>query len=276
MRQFPTKSNLSDDEFHAIVSIAQDRWGMYIAPDKRSLVNSRMSRLMSGSTFSTPGELLGSLESSAGSRVMQGLFDALSTNHTEFFREAEHYDLLNEGVLGVKAAKGDRKLRIWSAGCSNGCEPHSLRLFLWEHLAQPASWDVKILATDLCRSVLQEASRGIYEPRQLEKVDAGMRNKYFRNVQGTPNYQVDSQLKEGLTIAKLNLMDPWKMKGPFDAIFCRNVMIYMDAATREKLVDRFTSLLAKGGMLFIGTSERVQGEHPRLESAGPSAYKRIA
>ncbi|MDF1839099.1 MAG: chemotaxis protein, partial [Planctomycetota bacterium] len=100
--------------------------------------------------------------------------------------------------------------------------------------------------------------------------------KYFHKVAGTPNYKVDSSLKDGLTIAKLNLMDPWKMKGPFDAIFCRNVMIYMDATTREKLVDRFTSLIAPGGMLFIGTSERVQGDQPRLQSAGPSAYKRVA
>ncbi len=276
MRQFPGKLNLSDSEFQAIVSIAQDRWGMHIATDKRSLVNSRMSRLMSGSKFETPGALLGSVDSSDGCRVMQGLFDALSTNHTEFFREAEHYDLLKKETLDVKASKGDKKLRIWSAGCSNGCEPHTLRLYLWEHLAQAATWNVRILATDLCSSVLQEANRGVYEPRQLEKVDAGTRQKYFHNVQGTPDYQVDSKLKEGLTIARLNLMDPWKMKGPFDAIFCRNVMIYMDADTREKLVRRFTELLSVGGMLFIGTSERAQGEHPKLDSVGPSAYKRVS
>ncbi len=276
MRQYPGKPNLSDSEFQAIISIAQDRWGMHIATDKRSLVNSRMSRLMSGSKFTTPGELLSSLDSSDGSKVMQGLFDALSTNHTEFFRESEHYDLLRNDVLEAKASKGDRKLRIWSAGCSNGCEPHTLRLYLWENLAQSVSWDVRILATDLCRSVLQEASLGVYEPRQLEKVDAGCRKKYFHQVPGTPNYQVDPKLKDGLTIAKLNLMDPWKMKGPFDAIFCRNVMIYMDADTREKLVRRFTDLLGVGGMLFIGTSERVQGEHPKLGSVGPSAYKRIS
>ncbi len=276
MNSFPGKSSLSDGEFQAIVDIAQDRWGMHIASDKRSLVNSRMSRLMSASAFQTPGELLGSLDSSDGSKVMQGLFDALSTNHTEFLREAEHYDLFKEKVLDQKIAKGDRKLRIWSAGCSNGCEPHGLRMFLHENLPQPASWDIRILATDLCRSVLQEASRGVYEPRQLEKVDAGLRKKYFHSVAGTPNWKVDKSLQEGLTIAKLNLMDPWKMKGPFDAVFCRNVMIYMDAETREKLVNRFTGLVAQGGMLFIGTSERVHGEHPRLISAGPSSYTRVA
>lgn len=276
MQRFPTKPTLSDDEFKAVVVIARDRWGMHIADDKRTLVNSRISRLMSGSAFQTPGELLGSLDSSDGSRIMQGLFDALSTNFTEFFRESEHYDLMKNQVLDNKFSRGDRKLRIWSAGCSNGCEPHSLRMYLLENLPHAASWDIRILATDLCSTVLQEASRGVYEPRQLKKVDAEMRKKYLHSVPGTPNVQVDSKLQEGLTIAKLNLMDPWTMKGPFDAIFCRNVMIYMDAKTRETLVSRFTSLLAEGGMLFIGTSERVQGAQPRLLATGPSAYKRVA
>jgi chemotaxis protein methyltransferase CheR len=206
--------------------------------------------------------------------------DSLSTNLTSFFREEQHFDMMCDeflpNLLKSKEKEKDFRIRIWSAGCSSGQEPYTIAIKLNETI-KSNKWDMKILATDISKTMLETAGAGLYEEAKVAQIPTELRNKYFsrQTINGQKFYQALPELKELILFRHLNLMEDWPVKGPLDFIFCRNVMIYFDKQTQQKLVDRFWSLLATGGVLFTGHSESLTGIRHTFKYVSPTVYMKV-
>jgi chemotaxis protein methyltransferase CheR len=207
------------------------------------------------------------------------LASAISTNVTSFFREMHHYDLLVEQLLPrwLEEKKNGGRLRIWSAGCSTGEEPYALAMVLAEALERTGSKvDARILATDLSPQALGAARAGTYPLERMGGISDARRARWFLRGEGA--YEglacVHPRLRELVTIQPLNLLKEWPMRGPFDAIFCRNVVIYFDKPTKQRLFERYAGLLEQGGYLFLGHSESMYGLSDSFELVGRTVYRK--
>ena len=268
-------NKLKDTEFEQISALAHRKWGLSIDAKKRVIVENRLLGLKREHPIDSVRSLVQDIERGVAKPLELALFDVLSTNHTSFFREDEHFDLLQREIL--TPARGKSKgLRIWSAGCSRGCEPYTLSILLREVLSKPRQRDDRILATDLSTGALSAARGGIYSKQEVSTVSPNRLKTYFREVdaRGSMGFQIVPELRDIVSFSLLNLLDHWPMKGPFDAIMCRNVMIYFDTPTREKLARRFMKLLRPGGLFFVGTSESLGGYDVDAEQVMVGAYRK--
>ncbi len=207
-------------------------------------------------------------------------FINLITNSTTmFFREKHHLDYFKETLLPSLIANKN-KIRIWSAGCSTGEEPYSLAIIVRETIADLSHLDIKILATDINSDALFNATKGIYEIKNIRKMSSLRQKKWFHiigeNDSGDTLVQIDDTLKKLITFNQLNLMDAWPLHGPFDAIFCRNVLIYFKREPCQKILGKFHSLLEKNGVLFLGYSENLYGEDKKYTSIGQTTYMKVS
>ncbi|MGA2230981.1 MAG: protein-glutamate O-methyltransferase CheR [Tepidisphaeraceae bacterium] len=272
--------NISDRDFQFISDLVHDHCGINLHGGKKELVQARLTRCLRQSGCSTVAEYLAQVRDDSTGGELAGLTDAISTNLTSFFREASHFDHLRAKFLPVllenKRTTGSRRIRAWSAGCSTGEEPYSIAITLLEALGRDAGWDAKLLATDISRPVLEQATRGAYEPQRLSAMPAILRDRYFRETRcaAKPTYQAAELLRQMIRFNHLNLMADWPFKGAFDFIFCRNVMIYFDKPTQQKLVNRFWQCLAPGGLLFTGHSESLTGVSHKFRYVLPTIYAR--
>ena len=203
------------------------------------------------------------------------LISALTTNVSHFFREEHHFDLMIEyfeSMITSGNLKSNR-LRIWSAGCSNGQETYSIIMSILERIPTARKVDVKILATDIDPKVVSFANSGCYHGNMLSNISEELLEKYFIE-SGNSSYTVNQELKSRAVFRELNLLGNWPMKNCFDVIFCRNVVIYFDQETQQKLWPRFREKLTDNGKLFIGHSERmVAAESFGFKTCGPTAYE---
>lgn len=271
----PTPRPPLRDPFEVIRGLMYDVSGVNLNAGKRELVRSRIMkriRALGLEGIEAYAELVGRAGGEAELGVM---VDLLTTNKTSFFREPAHFAFLEHQVLPGFDARG--RLRIWSAGCSTGQEPYTLAMVLLERWPDAARRDVRVLATDLSPTVLDEARSGIYSEDAVADVPAALRARHLRpadRADGRRGLEVLPAVRELVRFAPLNLMDRWPMRGPFDVILCRNVMIYFDRPTRERLVQRFAGLLAEGGHLLVGHSESLNGLDHGLAYVQPAVYRR--
>ncbi len=270
----PAVDTLTPAQFDRIAAIAKERWGLALTPSKVQLVTSRLSSFLRKSRFEDVADYLRHLERDADQQDMLVFFDLLSTNVTSFFRDRAHFDYL-ERELFTALARGSltlpgRRLRIWSAGCSTGCEPYTLAMLVHDHAGDLRGWDVRILATDLSNYAVEEARGGEYPREVIKDLPRDLLTRHFDRRED--RWAVKPHLRELVSVGQLNLMDAWPMRGPFDVIFCRNVMIYFDAPTRERLVERFARLLRSGGVFAVGSAETLAGMKVGLRAAMPSLY----
>lgn len=284
LRLDPTTSTLSQQQFERVATIAQRRWGLHLPPKKMTLVSSRLATFLRGSRFPDVARYLDHLEREAGEEDMLVFFDLLSTNVTSFFRDRLHFDYL-ERELFTALARGNitvpgRTIRLWSAGCSTGPEAYSMAITACEYIGNTSDWQVQILATDLSNYAVGAARAGVYEARMLDDVPRDVVARHFetQHVQRGKNeaeekgLAVRPHLREMVKVARLNLMEQWPMRGPFDVIFCRNVMIYFDGPTRERLIKRFYDILRPGGVFAVGSAETLSGINVPFRSVLPSLY----
>ncbi|HHN74924.1 MAG TPA: protein-glutamate O-methyltransferase CheR [Acidobacteria bacterium] len=267
-------TTLSPETYRKIRELVHQRAGIAIPAGKEALVASRLRRRLKACGIATIPEYLDLVARDSTGTELRAMIDVLTTNKTSFFREEAHFRYLAERVL--PEARSSRRLRLWSAGCSTGQEPYTTVICLAETLSDFGSWDIRILATDISDRVLAEAKAGRYPRHSLEGLDDAIVRKYFSSeADGSePVYVAKPILRKPIRFARLNLMAQWPMKGPFDVIFCRNVMIYFDKPTQERLVNRFHALLRPGGHLLIGHSESLTGlDHP-YEYIAPATYQR--
>ncbi|RNC81442.1 MAG: protein-glutamate O-methyltransferase CheR [Phycisphaera sp.] len=273
-----TNKLLTDKQFVRISSIAFDKWGLSLGEKKVQLVSTRVSKYLRTSRFSGVDAYLDYIEQEATPADLLELFDLLSTNVTSFFREIEHFNYL-EREFYTSLARGNttrpgKRIRIWSAACSTGPEPYSMAIQALECLPQLDKWDFKILGTDLANSAVEKARSGIYPAAMLENMPKELLAKYFEP-QGSGEdlaYRVNDRVRSLVTIGQLNLMDEWPFRGRFDVVFCRNVMIYFDKPTKDRLVNRICDVLQPGGVLAVGSAESAGNASQELRTVQPSVY----
>lgn len=272
----PVFFELGKREFEQIRELTYRVSGIQLPSGKELLVKSRLSKRLRMLGISGFKQYLSLVESDKTGQELAAMIELLTTNKTDFFREPQHFDYLQKHILcGLPEEK--KKLRIWSAGCSTGEEPYTIAIVLSENLDKMTNVDVRILATDISARVLAVAKEGMYSAESLAGVPPELRRKYFVHTRGTTGsdcYRVHSKLKSLVKFARLNLMSAWPMKGPFDVIFCRNVMIYFNKETQRMLVRRFANLLEPGGYLFTGHSESLMGMVDSLHYVQPAIYQK--
>jgi chemotaxis protein methyltransferase CheR len=260
------------ETFRAFQQIAHARAGIFLRPGKAALVQARLAKRLRELGLASEREYLEKLEADAGEELVLFL-DAISTNFTHFFREADHFDLLREHVRAARSA-GQRKFRLWSAGCSSGEEPYTIAMVLDPEL-EGCDW--RILATDLSTRVLARAAAAVYEEEEIAGVPPPLRTRYLERAEargGAERWAVARRLRERIVFHRLNLAArPYPMAGPFDAIFCRNVMIYFDLPMRAGLVKEFERLIRPRAPFFVSHSETLNGIASRFRSERPSVYR---
>ncbi len=270
----------SDADFRSLAQFAYEQAGIALADSKRNLVYSRLSRRLRALGLTTFRQYREHLAADAAE--LESFINAISTNLTKFFREAHHFDHFRTHVAvpfvqGAHGAVG-RRLRVWSAGCSTGEEPYTIAVVLKREIRDVDRHDVRILATDIDTDVIGKGVCGEYPANSVDDVPKTYR-EFFRSIDGkrdSANVTVDGEVRKLVTFRRLNLMESWPFSGNFDAIFCRNVMIYFDAATKSALVERLTQKIKPGGWLYIGHSESLIGSHSGLRLVGRTIYRREA
>lgn len=273
---------LRPSEFAAIRSLVFEKTGISLSDSKKELVKRRFSprlRALGLDSFSAYVDYV----NQNFDQEAANFCNAITTNLTSFFRESHHYDLLEQVILPnwLKHARGTRKLRLWSAGCSTGQEAYCLAISVLKTIPDAHQRDIRILATDLDENCLARARTGAYESREFEKVPPAMLGEHFLRdhvmVKSMKReaYRANDRLKSLIAFNKLNLVQPWPMQGMFDVIFCRNVFIYFDKQTQEKVVKNFACYQAPGSYLCLGHSETVASSAALgYELIGKTAYQR--
>jgi len=266
---------ITNDEFERFRALIYRESGISLSDGKRSLVVSRLSKRLRDLDLDTFQQYYGLVTGDAGQDEFTQLLDLISTNKTDFFREPKHFDFLREKILPELASA--RRVRIWSAASSSGEEPYSIAMTLYDGVQAPAQWNSHILASDLSTRVLAKALSGIYDAERVRDLPAETVKRHFLNGHGaaTGKVKVKPHLSSMVAFRRINLMDErFPIKSSLDLIFCRNVMIYFDRPTQERLVARFHRYLKPGGYLFIGHSESLQWLDQPFKSIAPTIYKK--
>lgn len=264
--------SLSEREFSRIKSRVYKVAGISLSDAKRTLVVSRLSKIVRALNLSGFDAYVDYLEKGASASDSQDFVNALTTNLTRFYREDHHFDHLKTYVGGLINEKPrGQKLRIWSAGCSTGQEPYTIGMDLLGAFPELKRWDFKILATDIDTAVIAKAARGIYPENELSGLSPERARPFTKLSDGT--VQVPQAAHELVAFKQLNLITEWPMKGPFDAIFCRNVAIYFDKPTQGMVFGRFGKLLAPEAFLYIGHSENLGAGGEGFKLVGKTIYQ---
>ncbi len=267
--------DFTPDDFRAIANTLHKETGIFMPESKSTLVYSRLTKRLRKLGFASFKQYRKFLASPEGSEERIAMMSALTTNLTKFYREPHHFDLLRRQVLEPRAAevRGGAPLRIWSAACSTGEEAYSIALTVLQVFPDALDLDVKILATDIDPVVVRRASEGRYAESSVEPIPSALLERWFEvdGARGQRTYAATPEMRSLISFKELNLIGSWPMKGRFDAIYCRNCVIYFNDETQAALWPRFAAALKPSGRLYIGHSERVSD--PGFESDGLTAYR---
>ena len=268
---------ISDQEFKRIADFIHSHYGIHLKDEKRALVAGRLYPVLTKLGMTSFTEYFNYLVGDRTGEAVATLVDKMTTNHTFFMRETAHFDYFRDYVLPfLEHVCKDRDLRIWSAACSSGEEPYTLAMIMDEYFGnERALWDTRVLATDISNAVLDAAKEGIYGSDKIAPLPDSWKTRYFNRYDSNQFVLVD-RIRNQVIYRKYNLMDkgcPFKRK--FHVIFCRNVMIYFDNATKEELVDRLYEMMEYGGYLFIGQSESLNRDSTRFKYVMPAVYRKL-
>lgn len=266
----PADGELTPAHFARITGMLYTHAGIRMREGKEGLVRARLGKRLRALGITGFDAYVALVTGPDGQGEFAEMIDALTTNKTSFLREVAHFDYLRDHVLPTLTGP----VRLWSAGCSSGEEPYTLAMLMADAYGDPGARDVRVLATDISHRVLATAREGVYPADLFADVPAAWTAKYWtrRTAGGRETYAALPAIRKPLHFAKLNLMESWPMQGPFDAILCRNVMIYFDKATQQKLIERYWALLRPGGHLFVGHSESLTGLTHRFRYVQPAVY----
>ncbi|MBE0537342.1 MAG: protein-glutamate O-methyltransferase [Phycisphaerae bacterium] len=269
---------LSEKEFRLISGLVYKHCGINLHDGKKELVRARLAKRLRLCGFTSFAEYINYVLKDTSGSEFSSLVDCLSTNLTSFFREAQHFDFLRTTLLPQlmerKRRRQSCRLRAWSAGCSSGEEPYTIAIVLLEAVEGQGRWDTKVLATDISTAILEKAKQGLYDEQRIAPLSAMQRASFLtaRRAAGRKVFEVSDRLRSTVVFRYLNLMADWPVKGPLDFIFCRNVMIYFDKPTQQRLISRYYDLLDSGGVLFTGHSESLTGIDHAFKYIQPTIY----
>ena len=268
---------LSEQELADISSYIKEHYGVNLEA-KSTLIEGRLGCYIKGKGFDTYGDYFEYAKNDTGGEEMSHLINRLTTNHTFFMRENDHFEFFIEKVYPwIETLPDKNDLRLWSAGCASGEEPYGWSISIFEHIAKRlgsrGSIDTTILASDISEKALAAAQEGVYTLENLSSMPAEWLVKYFTDL-GGDNFKVIPELRKNVAFRKINLLEPISATKPFHTIFCRNVMIYFDTETRRTLVNKFYNVLEPGGYLFIGHSESLTNFKHDFKYIQPSVYRK--
>lgn len=266
-------------DFQFLADLIRQRVGIVLGPNKENMVYGRLARRLRALGMSDFREYCDLVASPEGSAELLDFINALTTNLTRFFREKHHFHHLSQVALARKIqgtlGGGARRLRIWSAACSTGEEPYSAGMVVLSAIPDIERWDARILATDIDTNVLAKCRKGVYEAQKIESIPEPLRRRFVLPTDAEGRYaRMSDDLRSLIVFKKLNLLERWPMKGPFDVIFCRNVVIYFDKPTQRRLFERFADLLADDGFLYIGHAENLFNVTDRFKLIGQTIYRK--
>ena len=273
---------LSEDDFKFICQFVYDTTGIVLNDSKREMLYRRLTRIIRERKLNSFSEYC-QLLIDQGEQEKDFFINAITTNLTSFFRENHHFEYLtNEEIPALIKSKtaeanGKKRLRVWSSASSTGEEPYSIAITILEAMKNDLpEWDIKILATDIDSNVLAKGKAGIYDVNRIEDIPQKFKQNYFFQGCGksSQRVKVHDKLKNLITFKQLNLLHDWPMKGPFDAIFCRNVIIYFDKKTQLELFARYYEMLAPGGVLFLGHSENLGHYQQYFSNVGRTIFRK--
>ena len=276
----PAQLTVSPDLFRKFQKLVYSETGIWLGNSKTALLCGRLYRRLVTLGVPSLERYYECVSTHDGLEERARMIDAITTNETRFFREPRQFDFLVEQVFPQWQADADRgvrpkRVRIWSAGCSSGEEPYSLAMLLEKYLPSDKGWDARVLATDISNRVLEKARNGVYDSERASDIPKDLRLRFmlqgFNDRQGQMKVQVGVQ--QMVEFRRLNLsQEPYPVEGPFDAILCRNVLIYFDAASKQKVVTNLVRHLAAGGFLFVGHAENLTSLSAQLRSVEPTIY----
>jgi chemotaxis protein methyltransferase CheR len=264
-------TSITDQEFSSFQKLIYDIAGIHMSPAKKPLVSGRLAKRLSQHGLSSYGDYFQLLRSGDHPTELQTAVDLLTTNETYFFREPKHFDFLQQRILPSHTQ--GKPFRVWSAACSSGQEPYSIAMMLADSLGD-GPWE--ILASDISTRVLERARSGQYAMDQTKHISREYLSRFCLKGVGSQDgtFLVEKNLRSRIKFKQINLNDSLPSVGDMDLIFLRNVMIYFDADTKRKVVQRLAQTLKKGGFLFIGHSESLNGISSQLTTVAPSIYRK--
>ena len=271
-------SELNAHDFSRVATFIEQHSGIKTPPSKRLLVEGRLRRRARASGFGSVADYCEHVFADPASLAIEAelLVNALTTNKTDFFREPKHFEYLTAQVLPALVAGGERRLRVWSAGCSTGAEPYTLAMLL-DQFCMTRACSYGILATDIDTEVLETARRGIYPTHMVEPVPALLRRRYMMAARDDrAEIRMVPELRAAIGFGQLNFMDPrYGVGDPMHIIFCRNVLIYFDQETQEKVIRRLLDCLVPGGHLFLGHSETIAGMDLPVQTVAGTVFQKV-
>ncbi len=271
---------ISDKEFKAIRDLVYNNIGITLSDEKRNLVKGRLQKILRARQFSSFNEYYNYILNDKTGEALSELANSISTNHTFFYREKDHFEYFLKTALpelvDICKSQGTKDLRIWSAGCSSGEEPYNLMMLMLEYFGNDyKNWTAGVLATDISEKALTTARNGVYSADRISNLPPDYKRKYLKKL-SNDEFEVIDLLKKEVIYRRFNLMNPvFTFKKKFHTIFCRNVMIYFDEQTRITLVNKFYDLLVPGGYLFIGHSETLKRDTHNFEYVMPALYRKV-
>lgn len=267
---------ITDREFRELADYIKENYGIHLKEEKQSLITGRLHNVLAQKNMNSFSEYYSYVVSDKTGDAVVTLIDKITTNHTFFMREVDHFYCFRDKVLPYLARTvRDKDLRIWSAGCSSGEEPYTLAMIIDEFFGKEKMWwDSKVLATDISGKVLNEAEKAVYSNEKIAALPSNWKLNYIKKLDNEKSVLID-KIRNEVIYRKFNLMDqvfPFRKK--FHVIFCRNVMIYFDAKTKHELINKFYDLLEYEGYLFIGHSESLNREETKFKYVMPSVYRK--
>lgn len=268
---------ITEKEFKQLSEYVQQNYGINLPPEKKSLLVGRLQNILLEKNFQSFSEYYQYILQDKTGEAVATLVNKLTTNYTFFFREPQHFNYLKQIILPelVSSLSRERDLRTWSAGCSSGEEPYTLAMLLDSYFAlEKNSWDTKILATDISTKVLETARQGIYFNDQLSNLPENWQKRHFKKLDAEKSCLME-RIRNEVIFRTFNLMsENFPFKKRFHLIFCRNVMIYFDAPTKKRLVEKFYEITEPGGYLFVGHSESLDRKETNYKYILPALYKK--
>lgn len=273
-QQYLREFQLSEQEFRFLAQLVHGKTGIVLAAHKRDMVYGRLTRRLRALNLDNFAAYCALLQSEQAEREIPHLVNAITTNLTGFFREPHHFEHLHRVLTERAKAGGPKRLRLWSSACSSGMEPYSMVMTLLHAVPSLEQWDARILATDIDSNMLDVGIKGEYPVSAMGATPAPYRR--YTETSSSQTLRMTAEARRLIVFKQLNLLENWPMKGPFDVIFCRNVVIYFDKPTKQRLFARMAELLQPGGWLYIGHSESLNGISDRFEPLGRTVYRRVS
>lgn len=267
---------MTEEEFLRIVRFLKGRYGIDMSR-KKPIVQGRLENYIRTSGYKSYTDYMNAMDKDVTGNLEKKLVNLLSTNHTFFMREPEHFAYMRQVVLPwlKKREEKNKDLRIWCGASSTGEEPYTLAMILVDFFGlEHGAWDTKVLATDISTDVLQHAVNGMYSVEQVEALPENWKRRFFRKVMNQDVYTVTDELKKEVIFRKFNLMEPFPFRKKMHVVFLRNVMIYFDEKTKRELVQKIYDVMEPGGYLFIGQTETIDKTYSKFELVQPSVYRK--